>query len=187
MRMLYVTSGSGQAANQGNLERYLEFISICEQHMTELNTQVQRFHALLDINFLRGDLGEAELGLRHLFAQLRHGPNMKGNVLRIIPVAAKIARGILTACEKHGVEDLVSARALVDEIGRTFVTGSKEPPTAGSWAAFRLRLAMQSEFLEQSKRYGEMRVFTIADDYAMRYALAYFLIDAWLLNVPTCS
>lgn len=187
MRLLYVAFGSGQAANQGNQERYPEFIGLCEQHLTDLNTQVQRFHELLDINFLCDDLREAELGLRHLFAQLRHGPNIKGSVLRILPIAAQIARRILTACEKHDVEGLASARDLVDRIGRTLVAGAKETPIAGSWEAFRLRLAIQTELLEQSKRYGEMRIFTIADDYAMRYALAYFLIDVWLLNARAGS
>lgn len=45
---------------------------------------------------------------------------------------------------------------------------------------------MQSEFLEQSQRHSGMRIFTVADDYAMRYALAYFLIDAWLLDAGRC-
>jgi hypothetical protein len=182
MRLLYVASGLGQAANQGNEERYPEFVRMCEQHLVDLETQVQRFHALLDISFLHDDLREAEQGLRHLLAQLRHGLEMKVRVLRFVPVAAQIARQILAACEKHDVEGLAAARSLVDQIGRTLATDDKGALVAGDWKAFRLRLNMQSEFLSHSQRHSEMRIFTIADDYAMRYALAYFLIDAWLLD-----
>ncbi|WP_156955535.1 hypothetical protein [Polaromonas glacialis] len=182
MRLLYVVSGLGQAANQGNEERYLEFVRMCEQHLADLDTQVQRFHALLDINFLRNDLREVELGLRHLLAQLRHGLDMKVRVLRFIPIAAQIARRILAACERHDVEGLASARILVDRIGRTLATDDKGALVAGNWEAFRLRLDMQTEFLKQCQQHSEMRIFTIADDYAMGYALAYFLIDAWLLD-----
>lgn len=185
MRLLYVASGLGQAANQGNEERYPEFVRMCEQHLADLDTQVQRFHAQLDIGFLRDDLREAEQGLRHLLAQLRHGLDMKLRVLRFVPIAAQIARRLLVACERHDVEGLATARSLVDRIGRTLATDDKGALVAGNWEAFRLRLDMQSEFLLHSQRHSEMRIFTIADDYAMRYALAYFLIDAWLLDAGT--
>ncbi|PNG49153.1 MULTISPECIES: hypothetical protein [unclassified Variovorax] len=184
MRLLYVACGLEQQGNRSNLERYPEFVSLCERHIADLDTQADRFHAMLDLAFMI-DLRRSEQGLKHLFGQLRDGPNLRFGAQRFVPMAVEIARSLRALCHAHDVEDFEAASTLVDQIGRSAIRTGERPPAAGTWNAFIIRLQMQTEFLEQSQRYDDLRIFTIADDYAMRYALAYFLIDAWLLEQRT--
>jgi hypothetical protein len=71
---------------------------------------------------------------------------------------------------------------MIAEIGEQVWGTAGRPHGSGSVdALFRVRLTIQSIFLGRVQEGARFPILTIADDMRQTFALAYFIVDRWLM------
>ena len=181
MRMFYV--GAGERARRTNAHRYGEFRKMAEGHFADFDRQMARFSKELPENAI-AQLRTLEPRLRAVLEQLAPAPCAPDRVEQLRGQLTEIARLLKTFCVDLAVGNFEEIRARVDQIA-----GAKwrSKPAVGqdTDAIFRLRLEIQTEYLSQAQIGNPEPIRTIATDYNQTFALAYYLIDLWLLEQTT--
>jgi hypothetical protein len=174
---------------------------MCEQHLIDFDNQLQRFNSILETAFVES-VREVELGLRFLYGRLHQGPHPYLPLRSLFVAAAQISSELNNVYRNKSIEDYDSGYVLVGKIGKDLIqavacenlrghsgipvdhrrvlcTSLMEIDISTAW---RLRLAMQTNLLDEAQSCEPIKIFTVADDRSHRYALPYFLIDLWLLQ-----
>ena len=189
MRMLYV--GASTAASLANVTRYPEFVALARQHIEELNDQFTRYNGDLEINFLAA-IRAIEQRQLWTFNRLKSGPCSPSDAKRLFG-EMRITSGLMhRLCTAALIEGYDTTTQMVGEIGpavweevRPSLTGRPRRTTRLLDELFRSRLMIQSILLRRLQEKAACPISTIADDIHQSFALAYFVVDRWLMELDS--
>jgi hypothetical protein len=180
MRMLYV--GASSIARRFNADRYSEFIGIAEQHIGDFNNQFKRYAGDLAIEFI-SKVRAIEQRYIWAYSRLKTGlctPDMSRRLFQEMKITAEQMHILCSSSDNNGYK---SVDEMIAEIAQNVWDNSGRPCGLELLdALWRTRLNIQSIFLKRIQEGVELPILTIADDMHQSFALAYFVIDRWLMQ-----
>jgi hypothetical protein len=177
--MLYV--GASAIARRANAERYSEFVGITEQHLNDFNNQRLLYIGYLEDGFI-SKIRAIEQCHISVFNQLKSGPcsSVKGG--RSFKTMRRTAEQVHNLCSTAQISGYDTTSKMIAEIGKEVWDSFGRPRGSGSLdELFRVRLTIQSIFLSRVQEGAPSPILSIADDMDQSFALAYFIVDRWLM------
>jgi hypothetical protein len=180
MRLLYV--GISALARRANVERYSEFVAICEQHLDDFNKQVGRYIGDLETTFI-SEVQHIEQRQLWAFSRFKSGPCPPAYGDRYFQEMRRTAEEMHTLCTSVHINGYQSTIKMIAEIGEHTWSLAGEPRGLASVdSLWMVRLNMQSIFLNRIQDGEKSPILTIADDVHQNFALAYCIVDRWLMQ-----
>lgn len=180
MRMLYV--GASSIARRSNVARYHKFVDMGRQHLEDFNNQFTRYIEDLDVQFIYA-VRAIERRQTAAFRQLKSGPCSVHDGRKLFRETAITAEQLRKVCNAAGIAGYDATVPIVEEIADRVWNSAGRPMGFGFLdQLFSVRLTVQDLLLDRTQFDPASRLLTIADDHDQSFALAYFLIDDWLLR-----
>jgi hypothetical protein len=175
MRMLYVAASD--LARGANVDRYAEFVRIAQVHIEDFNRQSERFNSDLETEFIT-KISTIERRQAGMFDRLKIMP-IPEEALRYLPIMPSTAELIHALCGLLLDDTAYNENVeLITQLGNDLMTSqyyrSCTPSLDTTWC---IRLDTQTEVLNRARS-----IRSIADDIDQSFAVAYFIIDRWLLD-----
>ena len=183
MRLLYVASSD--VAKGANVERYVEFIRLADQHFDDLRSRIAASSVILDAHSHK-QIDQLELRLSWMLGRLKNGPNLSGEYRSYFTKMMQIGTALHELCLGAAGEHYQSITTHVEEnVERSLKQSRRGVGSPSLNETFLLRLKLQTELLSESHELENSSISTIADDMDQDFAIRYFVLDYQLLRVIT--
>ena len=180
MRMFNVAGG--ERVREANRPRYVEFVDMADQHLSELRVQVTRLASESDSQLVKG-CSEVENGLAFALTRLRRGPALDRPWRDFVPTMAKLAERTNALAELATPDYYSSRRQEVLTIVQSALEKSQISLSQSSSDEYvQIRHFAQQLFLDRMRQSAAIAIATVRDDMDRVLAIPYFTIDLTLLR-----
>jgi hypothetical protein len=178
MRMLYVVAST--VARHANMDRYSEFVALSELHIDDLKNLLGRYNSDLEIAVI-SELRAIEQRQLWTLNRLKSGHiilSQENKMFREMRSTSQRMHQLFSTVQIPGYD---ATAEMIEQMGE-HIWGDRPRATGSIDMLFRLRLAVQSAYLARVQEGVNAPILSIADDIHQSFALAYFLVDRWVLD-----